>query len=79
MSRRMSWTWPKPRQWLAQAENDLLNADNNLKSEIVRYDTVCFHCRQAAEKRLKAYLAARGVQPPLTPDWLGSGFSLPVG
>jgi HEPN domain-containing protein len=58
------------RQWLAKAENDLLNADNNLKSEIVPYDTVCFHCQQAAEKLLKAYLVARGVQPPFTHDLL---------
>jgi len=60
------------RQWLAKARNDLLNADNNLRSEVVPYDTVCFHCQQAAEKLLKAYLVARGVQPPLTHDvlWL---------
>jgi HEPN domain-containing protein len=58
------------RQWLAKARNDLLNADNNLKSEIVPYDTVCFHCQQAAEKLLKAYLVARGVQPPFTHDLL---------
>jgi HEPN domain-containing protein len=58
------------RQWLAKAENDLLNADNNLKSEIVPYDTVCFHCQQAAEKLLKAYLVARGVRPPFTHDLL---------
>lgn len=58
------------RQWLAKAQNDLLNADNNLKSEVVPYDTVCFHCQQAAEKLLKAYLVARGVQPPFTHDLL---------
>ncbi len=58
------------RQWLAKAENDLLNADNNLKSATVPYDTVCFHCQQAAEKLLKAYLVARGVPPPLTHDLL---------
>lgn len=58
------------RQWLAKARNDLLNADNNLKSEVVPYDTVCFHCQQAAEKLLKAYLVARGVQPPFTHDLL---------
>jgi HEPN domain-containing protein len=58
------------RQWLAKAKNDLLNADNNLKSEVVPYDTVCFHCQQAAEKLLKAYLVARGVQPPFTHDLL---------
>ncbi len=58
------------RQWLAKAKNDLLNADNNLRSEIIPYDTVCFHSQQAAEKLLKAYLVARGVQPPLTHDLL---------
>ncbi len=58
------------RQWLAKAENDLLNADNNLRSEIIPYDTVCFHCQQAAEKLLKAYLVAKGVQPALTHDLL---------
>ncbi len=36
------------KQWLAKADNDLLNADNNLSSERVPFDTVCFHCRQAA-------------------------------
>ena len=30
------------RQWLAKAMNDLLNADNNLKSEQIPFDTVCF-------------------------------------
>jgi hypothetical protein len=29
------------RQWLAKARNDLLNADNNLKSEQIPFDTVC--------------------------------------
>lgn len=40
------------KQWLAKAKNDLLNADNNLRSEIIPYDTVCFYCQQAAEKLL---------------------------
>ncbi len=50
------------RQWLAKAQNDLLNADNHLKSEIIPHDTVRFHCQQAAEKLLKAYLVARGIR-----------------
>ncbi len=50
------------RQWLAKAMNDLLNADNNLKSEVIPFDTVCFHCQQAAEKLLKAYLAGKGQE-----------------
>lgn len=58
------------KQWLAKAKNDLLNADNNFRSEIIPYDTVCFHCQQAAEKILKAYLVAKGMQPRFTHDLL---------
>ena len=44
--------------WIKKASNDLqnasivLNANENEKP----FDTVCFHCQQAAEKYLKAYL-----------------------
>lgn len=58
------------RQWVAKAKNDLLNADNNLQSERIPYDTVCFHCQQAAEKLLKAYLASVRRSPPVTHDLL---------
>jgi HEPN domain-containing protein len=58
------------RQWLAKARNDLLNADNNLASKEIPYDTVCFHCQQAAEKLLKAYLIANSHIPPITHDLL---------
>ena len=54
------------RRWAVKAENDLLNADNNLDAARVPWDTVCFHCQQAAERLLKAALAARGVPPPRT-------------
>ncbi len=54
------------RQWVAKARNDLLNADNNLASEQVPTDTVCFHCQQVAEKLLKAVLTVQGVPPPRT-------------
>lgn len=56
------------RQWLAKARNDLLNADNNLNSEEIPFDTVCFHCQQAAEKFLKAYLVGNGQVYPTTHD-----------
>ncbi len=56
------------RQWIAKAKNDLLSADNNLKSEEISFDTVCFHCQQAAEKFLKAYLVANGNSYPITHD-----------
>ena len=58
------------RQWVAKAANDLLNADNNLKSEITPFDTVCFHCQQAAEKFLKAFLVGKGQLYPITHDLL---------
>ncbi len=58
------------RQWVAKANSDLLNADNNLRSQRIPYDTVCFHCQQAAEKLLKAYLACIGQSPPVTHDLL---------
>ena len=54
------------RRWMEKARSDLLNADNNLASSEVPYDTVCFHCQQAAEKLLKGFLVARGCEYPIT-------------
>ena len=58
------------KQWVAKADNDLLNADNNLVSEKIPFDTVCFHCQQAAEKILKAYLVANQHTFPISHDLL---------
>lgn len=58
------------RQWIAKAANDLLSADNNLRAESVPFDVVCFHCQQAAEKLLKAFLVAGGRVVPRTHDLL---------
>jgi HEPN domain-containing protein len=58
------------RQWIRKADNDLLDADNNLRSERIPFDTVCFHCRQATEKCLKAVLVFRQQPHPLTHDLL---------
>lgn len=58
------------KQWLAKADNDLLNVDNNLKAEKVPFDTVCFHCQQAAEKMLKAFLVANQKSYPVTHNLL---------
>jgi len=54
------------RQWLAKARSDLLSADNNLQAAQTPFDAVCFHCQQAAEKLLKAYLAGKGKPHPIT-------------
>ena len=58
------------KQWLDKAQSDLLNVDNNLKSEKIPFDTVCFHCQQAAEKMLKAYLVANQKPYPVSHDLL---------
>ncbi|MBN2050303.1 MAG: HEPN domain-containing protein [Spirochaetales bacterium] len=31
-------------------------------------EIICFHCQQAAEKALKAYLAYNEIRPPKTHD-----------
>ena len=54
------------RLWVNKAKSDLLNADNNLAAQQVPYDTVCFHCQQAAEKLLKGFLVAHGIEYPIT-------------
>ena len=56
------------RQWVAKARHDLPSADNNLSAAEVPYDTVCFHCQQAAEKLLKAFLVGNGRPPPRSHD-----------
>jgi HEPN domain-containing protein len=48
-------------QWLLKANEDLLVIDRLTEFEIVATSSVCFHCQQAVEKFLKAYLIANGV------------------
>jgi len=54
--------------WLAKAENDLLNIENNLAAAEVPWDTVCFHAQQATEKLLKGFLVFHGQIPARTHD-----------
>jgi HEPN domain-containing protein len=56
------------RAWLAKAESDLLNIENNLSAARIPWDTICFHAQQAAEKLLKAVLVYRGRSPARTHD-----------
>lgn len=56
-------------EWVAKAENDLLNAAHTLKlGARCPTDTVCFHAQQCAEKYLKALLTLRGCDFPKTHD-----------
>ena len=52
---------------LRKAEHDLITADCIVGNPVLS-DGVCFHAQQAAEKSLKALLAADGVEYPRTHD-----------
>ena len=56
------------RQWIDRAENDLLNVANNIGAPQVPWDTVCFHCQQAAEKYLKTVLVTLDEEIPRIHD-----------
>ena len=47
--------------WVAKAEKDLLSAKHELSFSDAVTETICFHCQQAVEKYLKAYLIFLGV------------------
>ena len=50
------------RAWLAKANSDLMAAEVLLKSKIpFQPQQVLFHCQQAAEKSLKAFLVWKEV------------------
>ncbi|MEA1992785.1 MAG: HEPN domain-containing protein [Euryarchaeota archaeon] len=43
-------------RWMQKAENDLKIVEQLIESEDAPADMLCFHCQQAVEKYLKAYL-----------------------
>jgi HEPN domain-containing protein len=47
------------RQWLIKAEHDLGSARRLLTGDPPYLDTAVYHCQQAAEKALKAYLTLK--------------------
>jgi len=54
------------KEWFAKADQDLGTA-KLIATHIPEYiDTVCFHCQQAAEKYLKAYLIQLEIEFPKT-------------
>ncbi|VAW43376.1 hypothetical protein MNBD_CHLOROFLEXI01-2779 [hydrothermal vent metagenome] len=56
------------RMWLGKGNSDLHNAEIILaaQTESPPLDTVCFHCQQAAEKYIKAFLVFHGKQFPFS-------------
>jgi HEPN domain-containing protein len=56
------------RAWLAIARRDLDSAKRLLDGYPPYRDTAAYHCQQAAEKAIKAFLTARAVRFPKTHD-----------
>ena len=54
--------------WLQKAENDLQSAQRLLEIEPLILDTACFHCQQATEKYLKAFLVYHDIEVEKTHD-----------
>lgn len=56
-------TTPEIKNWIAKAEEDLrlIAHELALPDEEIVTSAVCFHAQQAAEKYLKAFLSAKGV------------------
>ena len=48
--------------WISIADRDLLTARQGLEAKEVLTDTISFHCQQAAEKYLKAFLVKQQVE-----------------
>jgi HEPN domain-containing protein len=55
--------------WIEKAENDI-SAAHHLAENMCPIPTeiICFHCQQAAEKYLKAFLVYNDQEPPKTHD-----------
>ena len=54
--------------WLTKAANDLKSARILSEAPDGPMDTAIYHCQQAAEKAVKAFLVSRGVAPEKTHD-----------
>jgi HEPN domain-containing protein len=48
-------------EWLTKAERDLLSAEILIDHEPPVLDAACFHCQQAVEKALKAFLVWQAI------------------
>ena len=66
-------------QWVRKAEHDLEAAKRIIAiKEGCPFDTVCFHCQQAAEKYLKALLTYLGIEAPRSHDLIAIAALIPL-
>jgi HEPN domain-containing protein len=49
------------KSWIDKAEHDLITVQRLLEIEPMILDNACFHCQQAIEKYLKAFLIYNGI------------------
>jgi len=56
------------KRWIMKAESDLKVARDELMTEKPANDMVCFHCQQAVEKYLKAFLVKNNMEFKKTHD-----------
>jgi HEPN domain-containing protein len=56
------------KEWVGKAEADYAVVQKLRKARPPFHDIVCFHCQQAAEKYLKAYLQEQGLPVPRIHD-----------
>ena len=56
------------RSWLSKAANDLRGAHIDLEADLPLIEDALFHCQQAAEKSLKAFLTAHDTPFKKTHD-----------
>lgn len=50
------------RDWIHKAQKDLIAAEHELTFADPITESICFHCQQAVEKYLKAYLLQLGIE-----------------
>jgi HEPN domain-containing protein len=55
-------------EWLSLGDDDLRVAEHSLSLYPIPREMICYHCEQAAEKYLKAYLLSYDIKPPRTHD-----------
>ena len=55
-------------QWLEKANHDLMIVERDLAHDAPVTDVACFHCQQAVEKYLKAFLVSHLVKQPRIHD-----------
>ena len=68
MRSREQVIWDFVQQWLKKAERDIKTAEILLEVKIDDYDTLAFHCQQAVEKYIKAYLVGHQIEFRKTHD-----------